>query len=33
MTHYRRKCLSRGASFGTCTVRAGSTAIVRVTIA
>ncbi len=33
MTPYRRKCLSRGASFGKFKVRAGNTAIVRATIA
>ena len=33
MTPYRLTCVNRGASFGRCTVRAGSTASVRVTIA
>jgi hypothetical protein len=33
MTPSRLTCVSRGASFGTCKVRAGDTAIVRATIA
>jgi hypothetical protein len=33
MTPYRLTCVSRGASFGTCKVRAGGTAIVRATTA